>query len=408
MLVRSTNITSSIKSVGNTLWQFRSDVRKRLIDANGNVNLKPPTKYANLIDVADWKTFVTTRTQDNTFLLKKSDAPSNAVDLDDLWVDAHKNKECAIDNEQVQEVANRVVSLKEREDFMQTPDSQVVLDKALGLPEYSGRIRGAKFGGINSCILLLDIPSTQVVGVGKVHNTLNVMLHNARIPPNHVKVTIDIAIEDDILLSIPLDEDIITLEGAIGTYVGKGIDEHSATPTPKAEHASKKAKVVKSKLKENKSRSMSSYKESYLYDNLISKNKKKVMLLSPHSTTLVSRNDKRKNEQAEYVAEVLIKRKDASDLLIAPFNIGQHWVLVVINRISQQLYYLEFLKHCDQNKYPAMKDTFTRALHIYKAHNIRSKSTSNITWTHVKTISQSTNKDCGYCVVNFMKEFIKQ
>ncbi|KAF1868082.1 hypothetical protein Lal_00034024 [Lupinus albus] len=84
--------------------------------------------------------------------LEQSDKTSSAVDLDVLWVDAHKNKECVI-------------------------------------------------------------PFTRVVGVGTVHNTPDAMLHNASIPPNHVRVAIDIAIEDDTLLPIHLDEDIITLGG---------------------------------------------------------------------------------------------------------------------------------------------------------------------------------------------------
>ncbi|KAF1892873.1 hypothetical protein Lal_00043236 [Lupinus albus] len=108
-----------------------------------------------------------------------------------------------------------------------------------------------------------------------VHNTQDAMLHNSRIPPNYVRVTIDIEIEDNALLPIPLDVDIITLGGAICTFVawpvhlvdvvptkGMVIDEHSATTPTKVEHASKKTKVVKSKRKENKSRSKSSNKES--------------------------------------------------------------------------------------------------------------------------------------------------
>ncbi|KAF1870681.1 hypothetical protein Lal_00026244 [Lupinus albus] len=199
---------------------------------------------------------------------EKSDTSFDAVDLDVLWVDARKNKEGVINNEQVQEV-----TLKERPCLMQTPDSQAVLDKALGLSRYSSRIWGAGFGVTSSCKLFLDIPSTRVVGFGTMHNTSDVMLHNACIPLNHVNVAIDTIIEDNTLFPIPLDEDIITLGGAIGTYVtwpthlvdivpimGKGIPEHGATSPPRVEHASKKAKVVKSKLIENKLWSKSSIK----------------------------------------------------------------------------------------------------------------------------------------------------
>ncbi|KAF1874263.1 hypothetical protein Lal_00035354 [Lupinus albus] len=78
--------------------------------------------------------------------LEQSETPSSAaVDLDVLWVDARKNKQGVVDNEKVQEEVNRVVTLKERESF-RTADSQVLLEKALGLPQYPGRIRGAGFG----------------------------------------------------------------------------------------------------------------------------------------------------------------------------------------------------------------------------------------------------------------------
>ncbi|KAF1866151.1 hypothetical protein Lal_00031455 [Lupinus albus] len=91
---------------------------------------------------------------------------------------------------------------------------------------------------INSCKLFLDIPCTQVLGTGMVHNTRDAMLHNAQFPSNHVRVSIDIV-----------------------------IDEHSATSPPREEHASRKTTMVKSKQKENKQR--------YLYDNLISQSQKK-------------------------------------------------------------------------------------------------------------------------------------
>ncbi|KAF1892997.1 hypothetical protein Lal_00024127, partial [Lupinus albus] len=55
-----------LKFFDKALLQFRTDVGKSLKDGDGNVNLKPPAKYANLIDEADWMKFVTLRTQDHT------------------------------------------------------------------------------------------------------------------------------------------------------------------------------------------------------------------------------------------------------------------------------------------------------------------------------------------------------
>ncbi|KAF1879910.1 hypothetical protein Lal_00022814 [Lupinus albus] len=57
-----------MKSVGKALREFRTNCGKCLRDVEGNVNLKPPAKYANLICEADWVEFVTYRTQDEKFL----------------------------------------------------------------------------------------------------------------------------------------------------------------------------------------------------------------------------------------------------------------------------------------------------------------------------------------------------
>ncbi|KAF1868058.1 hypothetical protein Lal_00033999 [Lupinus albus] len=52
-----------MKSASKALREFRTNCGKCLRDAKGNVNLKPPAKYANLIDEANWIEFVTYRTQ---------------------------------------------------------------------------------------------------------------------------------------------------------------------------------------------------------------------------------------------------------------------------------------------------------------------------------------------------------
>jgi len=58
------------------------------------------------------------------------------------------------------------------------------------------------------------------VGVGKVFNTRDAtMLHNSPIPPNHVKVMIDVVVDREALLPIPLDEDTAKLGEAVGTCV---------------------------------------------------------------------------------------------------------------------------------------------------------------------------------------------
>ncbi|KAF1867861.1 hypothetical protein Lal_00012757, partial [Lupinus albus] len=397
-----------MKSVDKALREFRTNCGKCIRDDEGNVNLKPPAKYANLIDEADWVEFVIYRTKDEKFLkiseqnrnrasnpiypysasrmgyrgLEQSKTPSSAaVDLNVLWVDARKNKQGYP---------------KKKESFC-TADSQVLLEKALGLPQYLGRIHDAGFGAskqfvtpstkrltkadavvmqdkyyslaeqfhtmekrmeagkfvegpeasttgiINNCKLFLDTPCTRAVAIGTVYNTHDAIIHHAQIPSNHLKVSIDISIEDDALLPIPVEEDIITVGLALATFVAwpkhlidivpimMSADDHSATSPPRIdEPASKKAKMVKSTPHSSKSNLESSgenlhvdstinislpepiYGYSteefitkndvkdvhdrdwigasvlsvYLYDNFVPKSKKKVMFISPQANIL--------------------------------------------------------------------------------------------------------------------------
>ncbi|KAF1866281.1 hypothetical protein Lal_00024285 [Lupinus albus] len=57
-----------MKSVSKALREFRTNCGKCLRDAEGNVNLKPPAKYENLIDEATWIEFVNYRTKFEQFL----------------------------------------------------------------------------------------------------------------------------------------------------------------------------------------------------------------------------------------------------------------------------------------------------------------------------------------------------
>ncbi|KAF1869997.1 hypothetical protein Lal_00017576 [Lupinus albus] len=92
--------------------------------------------------------------------------------------------------------------------------------------------------------------------IGSVYNIRDAMIHNAQIPSNHLKVSIDISIEDDALLPIHVDEDIITVRLTLGSFVAwpkhlidvvpimrKVSVDHSTTSSPRIdEHASKKPK----------------------------------------------------------------------------------------------------------------------------------------------------------------------
>ncbi|KAF1884497.1 hypothetical protein Lal_00028374 [Lupinus albus] len=68
-----------LKTAGKSYRQFRVDVRKYVRDSEGNINLKPPTKYTNIIQEADWKIFPTRR---NMSCYKKNRA--NLAEMQDM------------------------------------------------------------------------------------------------------------------------------------------------------------------------------------------------------------------------------------------------------------------------------------------------------------------------------------
>ncbi|KAF1891489.1 hypothetical protein Lal_00012377 [Lupinus albus] len=261
-----------------------------------NVNLKPPSKYANFIDEADWIEFVNYCTQDKQFLkiseqnckrvsnpiypyrasrmgyreveekiLEQSETPSPssaALDLDVLKQFLPQSAkrlikaDAAVLQDRYDSLAERFQAMEKRMEagkFVEGPEASTTVKESFTHPRNHIPIPE----GINNCKLFLDTPCTQAVAIGTVYNTQDAIIHHAQIPSNHLKVSIDISIEDDALLPIPVEEDIIIVGLALATFVawpkhlidvvpimGKVFADHSATSPPRIdEHASKKAKV---------------------------------------------------------------------------------------------------------------------------------------------------------------------
>ncbi|XP_014493412.1 uncharacterized protein LOC106755715 [Vigna radiata var. radiata] len=74
--------------------------------------------------------------------------------------------------------------------------------------------------GVSSCKLFTLSPSICLVAHGKLHNFKIDTLHGRPLPKGHVKVSIDIALEPNVSLPIPIDDDdMMTIGQAIGTFV---------------------------------------------------------------------------------------------------------------------------------------------------------------------------------------------
>ncbi|BAT95929.1 hypothetical protein VIGAN_08277400 [Vigna angularis var. angularis] len=94
--------------------------------------------------------------------------------------------------------------------------------------------------GVSSCKLFTLSPSLCLVAHGKLHNFKSDTLHGRSLPKGHVKVSIDIALEPNVSLPIPIDDDdMMTIGQAIGTFVAWPMnfiqisDEDSTQPIKK-------------------------------------------------------------------------------------------------------------------------------------------------------------------------------
>ena len=66
----------------------------------------------------------------------------------------------------------------------------------------------------------MSSPTYRIVGKGKIHNTLGDLIHHRPLPDGHLKVSVDIALDLDALISIPnIVSETTLLRDAIGSFV---------------------------------------------------------------------------------------------------------------------------------------------------------------------------------------------
>ncbi|CAK8533504.1 unnamed protein product [Lathyrus sativus] len=145
----------------------------------------------------------------------------------------------------------------------------------------------------------------------------------------------------------------------------------------------------------------------YLYDKFISPNGliNKFSFISPH----VSKEDNLGNA----IAKILLKDEEyfKDKMILAPCNLGKHWVLLVINLDAEVIYYMDPLNG-EPTKHQNLKTKFENALQIYRA-NSNSKvpkvsKSKKISWSKIRCPRQINSIDCGYFVMRFMKEVIME
>ncbi|XP_057446635.1 uncharacterized protein LOC130738591 [Lotus japonicus] len=140
------------------------------------------------------------------------------------------------------------------------------------------------------------------------------------------------------------------------------------------------------------------YEQMLVPDNLT----EKFSFVLPHQTSLNA------EQQTHYIVDALTAQAQLDKLFLAPYNIEEHWVLIVINASEGKIYYLDPLNG-DPRHQKEMKTLFDTALKIYRvttSATVPGAKRSNIQWDNIKCPRQTNNIDCGYYILKFMKDII--
>ncbi|KAJ1396182.1 Papain-like cysteine peptidase superfamily [Sesbania bispinosa] len=91
-------------------------------------------------------------------------------------------------------------------------------------------------------------------------------------------------------------------------------------------------------------------------------------------------------QQSQYIGQTFIERNQPNTLFLAPYNTGDHWMLVVVNPTAEIVYYLDSLGvNIGQRLQPRRI-----AIKIYRANKgtkVSKVKFSNIKWTMIKYFS---------------------
>ncbi|KAK4851631.1 hypothetical protein QYF36_016976 [Acer negundo] len=125
--------------------------------------------------------------------------------------------------------------------------------------------------------------------------------------------------------------------------------------------------------------------------------------INPASVSVVGGvldNAIRRDERAHEIASSL-QRATQAQLIFMPYNLGFHWILVVIDMLSMTIYYLDSLRGILRND---LKNIVQK---IYHSQNSNSRGGQvNMPWKTIQVPRQPGSVDCGYYVLRFMKDII--
>ncbi|KAJ1397524.1 Ulp1 protease family, C-terminal catalytic domain [Sesbania bispinosa] len=327
--------------------------------------------------------------------------------------------------------------------------------------------------GVTPCDLYTDNPSYHLVGRGSVYNQLGDTLHNRPLPPEHVRVGVEIILDGNAPFPVPNeDAGLLVLDDALGAHVAWpiGLIDLKIKHFPQPKEHDKDTFPLKESVASGNEISVQkpvnlygssdkvpylTFLHTYVKDSLTRQwdvpmpkeifNEEYTELLS-HSDIYEIINHEwlgscticvyvrllynlllvpnmwvsrfcfinptkigpEYTQQSQYIGQTFIERNQPNTLFLAPYNTGDHWMLVVVNPTAEIVYYLDSLG-VNIGQRLQLRRMFDNAIKIYRANKdtkVSKVKFSNIKWTMIKCPIQDNGSDCRYYVLRYMKEIL--
>ncbi|KAL0549297.1 hypothetical protein IC582_013778 [Cucumis melo] len=140
----------------------------------------------------------------------------------------------------------------------------------------------------------------------------------------------------------------------------------------------------------------------YLYSLIIDLKKvSKYVFVDP---SLISAGHSIREIRARNLCSRLMTSKQ-DQLVVAPYNPGDHWSLVVINPYDDVVYHLDSLRRSSRDD---IKYVTNMALTIFQSQKNLNKIRKTTFWKAVKCSLQVGTVECGYYVMRYMHEIVSK
>ncbi|KAA0068061.1 uncharacterized protein E6C27_scaffold238G00090 [Cucumis melo var. makuwa] len=409
--------------------------------------IDPPSLYAHIIDKLVWQEFVRSRMslefqklrreqQDRrkrskyTHNMSRRGYANLAEDMKNgsfkeqdfgranMWKKARTKKDGGYINEDVQQVANEIDEILDKAPNEESPND--ALTHALGTPEYGGRVRGV--GGFITPIVYFHQEKPRKSN--EVDTTQQIIDENEALR-KHIREL------EQKVQSIPTSEHgscskskVQEKEKVLENVVKekKGI----ATSVPPVSLTSKKKVVEEEKVKEEEviattpmtknevksSRPMTKEVEVTSEPSnlpiqlkyILRYAKRKVSKYVFVDPSLISAGHSTREIRARNLCSRLMTSKQ-DQLVVAPYNPGDHWSLVIINPYDDVVYHLDSLRTSSRDD---IKYVTNMALTIFQSQKNSKKTRKTTFWKAVKCPLQVGTIECGYYVMRYMREILSK